>query len=210
MLSKVVLPEPVPPEMTMLHLTLTSADRSSAMAGVRAFFLSRSLICRGTTAKRRMVSTGPSSASGGMMAFTREPSGRRASAIGVDSSMRRPTRETILSMIFIRCASSLKRVSVLTMRPPRSTKMCSWPLTMISEIALSAINGSSGPRPMISFCRSATSRCFSVALSGRASSWISVHSTVLSWACSCSGLRLSMDDRSMRVSSRWCSCFLKL
>ena len=35
--------------------------------------------------------------------------GRRASTIGFDSSTRRPTRETIFSMIRIRCASSLKR-----------------------------------------------------------------------------------------------------
>ena len=41
--------------------------------------------------KRRIDSTGPSSASGGMIALTREPSGRRASTIGLDSSMRRPT-----------------------------------------------------------------------------------------------------------------------
>ena len=31
-----------------------------------------------------------------MMALTREPSGRRASTIGDASSMRRPTRETML------------------------------------------------------------------------------------------------------------------
>ena len=43
-----------------------------------------------------------------MMALTRLPSGRRASTIGDDSSMRRPTCETILSMIRSRCASSRK------------------------------------------------------------------------------------------------------
>ena len=41
---------------------------------------------------RRIDSTGPSSASGGMIALTREPSASRASTIGLDSSMRRPTR----------------------------------------------------------------------------------------------------------------------
>ena len=49
---------------------------------------------------------GPSSASGGMMALTREPSGSRASTIGLDSSMRRPTELTMRSMICIRCVSS--------------------------------------------------------------------------------------------------------
>jgi hypothetical protein len=38
-----------------------------------------------------MVSAGPSIASGGTMALMREPSGRRASQIGEDSSTRRPT-----------------------------------------------------------------------------------------------------------------------
>ena len=45
-------------------------------------------------------------ASGGMMALTREPSGRRASTIGLDSSMRRPTGETMRSMIRITWSSS--------------------------------------------------------------------------------------------------------
>jgi hypothetical protein len=78
-------------------------------------------ICSGTVAKRRIDRMGPSIASGGMMAFTREPSGSRASTIGLDSSMRRPTRETILSMIFIRWSSSLKLTSVASSRPRRST-----------------------------------------------------------------------------------------
>jgi hypothetical protein len=38
-----------------------------------------------------MVNAGPSMASGGTMALTREPSGRRASQIGEASSTRRPT-----------------------------------------------------------------------------------------------------------------------
>jgi hypothetical protein len=42
---------------------------------------------------------GPSMASGLMIALTREPSGRRASTIGEESSIRRPTAETIRSMI---------------------------------------------------------------------------------------------------------------
>jgi hypothetical protein len=44
----------------------------------------------GPVPKRRIDIEGPSSASGGMMAFTRDPSGRRASTIGEDSSTRRP------------------------------------------------------------------------------------------------------------------------
>src|SRR5215210_270197 len=43
----------------------------------------------------RIVSAGPSIASGGAMTLTRDPSGRRASQIGLASSTRRPTWLTI-------------------------------------------------------------------------------------------------------------------
>ena len=46
----------------------------------------------------RMVMQGPLRASGGMMAFTRLPSLRRASTRGLDSSMRRPMGATMRSM----------------------------------------------------------------------------------------------------------------
>ena len=71
---------------------------------------------------RRMLRQGPSSASGGMMALTREPSCRRASTMGCASSMRRPTCETIFSMMCSRCASSLKRTGVSESLPLRSMK----------------------------------------------------------------------------------------
>ena len=74
--------------------------------GVSVPNLIRSSIVYGSRANFRIVSVGPRSASGGMIAFTRLPSGRRASTIGDDSSMRRPTCETILSMIRSRCALS--------------------------------------------------------------------------------------------------------
>ena len=43
------------------------------------------------------------------MAFTREPSASRASTIGDDSSTRRPTRETMRSMICIKWSIVLER-----------------------------------------------------------------------------------------------------
>ena len=52
-----------------------------------------------------------------MIALTRLPSGRRASTIGDDSSMRRPTCETIRSMIRSRWASSRKVASVSSSLP---------------------------------------------------------------------------------------------
>ena len=50
--------------------------------------------------KRRIVSVGPLSASGGMITFTRSPVGRRASTIGLDSSTRRLTCETMRSIVW--------------------------------------------------------------------------------------------------------------
>ncbi len=52
-----------------------------------------------------------------MTALTRLPSGRRASTIGDDSSMRRPTWATILLMIRRRCHSSLNWTSLWERRP---------------------------------------------------------------------------------------------
>ncbi len=54
------------------------------------------------------------------MALTREPSAKRASTMGVDSSMRRPTCETILSMIRSRWASSRNVTLVSSSTPLRS------------------------------------------------------------------------------------------
>ncbi|GAA3853758.1 hypothetical protein GCM10022275_00280 [Tessaracoccus defluvii] len=60
----------------------------------------------------RMVSVEPLTARGAMIAFTREPSSSRASTSGDDSSMRRPMRVTMRSMICRRWASSRKVISV--------------------------------------------------------------------------------------------------
>ena len=80
-----------------------------------------------------------------MIAFTREPSGRRASTSGDDSSIRRPICPTIFVMIRRRCDESLKVSVVGESRPPRSIQMSRGPLTMISEIVGSERNRSSGP-----------------------------------------------------------------
>ncbi len=67
-----------------------------------------------------MVMTGPISDSGGMIAFTREPSVRRASTIGLDSSMRRPIGEMIRSMMRMTWSSFWKTTLVNSRRPLRS------------------------------------------------------------------------------------------
>ena len=127
-----------------------------AISGVRLLTASRSSIFSGVTAKRRIDTIGPSSASGGMIAFTREPSGSRASTIGLDSSMRRPTRETILSMIFIRCASSAKRTSVQSELAAALDVHLRVAVDQDVETVGSASSGSSGPRPSISCWMSRT------------------------------------------------------
>ena len=71
----------------------------------------------------RMVTSGPESESGGITALTRLPSGSRASTIGEDSSIRRPTWPTILLMIRRRCDSSVNVNGVRESRPSRSSQM---------------------------------------------------------------------------------------
>jgi hypothetical protein len=63
----------------------------------------------GSRANFRIVSVGPLSASGGMIALTRLPSGQARVDHRRRSSTRRPTCETILSMIRSRCALSTNR-----------------------------------------------------------------------------------------------------
>ena len=104
--SVVVLPVPVPPEISTFSLPLTQAARNCAALGETEPNEIRSFIVYGSRANLRIVSVGPLRARGGMIAFTREPSGRRASTIGEASSTRRPIWETILSMMRSRCELS--------------------------------------------------------------------------------------------------------
>ena len=67
-----------------------------------------------------MVSIGPISESGGMITLTRSPVGSRASTIGLDSSTRRLTCETIRSIVWLSWASVVKAVSTRWIRPSRS------------------------------------------------------------------------------------------
>ena len=107
--------------------------------------LIRSSIVYGSRENFRIVIVGPRSESGGMIAFTRLPSGRRASTIGDDSSIRRPTWDTILSMILSRWALSAKVVALRSSLPSRSMKIRSKLLTMTSVTVSSRSSGSNGP-----------------------------------------------------------------
>ena len=103
-----------------VELPRTQAAEKSGSCGVTSE-PTRSSIVYGFWENFRIVSTGPLSDSGGMIAFTRLPSGRRASTMGEPSSIRRPTWETILSMIRSRCSSSTKAEPVFTICPAYST-----------------------------------------------------------------------------------------
>ncbi len=96
----VVFPEPVPPEMMTFSRAFMAPSISASISGVNALKRRRSSLESGLEPNIRIVTTGPSRASGGMIALKREPSGSRASTIGEVSSTRRPTRETIRSMIW--------------------------------------------------------------------------------------------------------------
>ena len=81
----------------------------------------------------RMVMTAPSIASGGITALTRQPSGRRQSTRGLNSSTRRPTPAAIFWAIAVSC-SELRNLTEKSWasRPLRSTNTAFGPFTMIS------------------------------------------------------------------------------
>src|SRR3972149_6544617 len=98
-LSIVVLPEPVPPEMTALMREMTQALRNStASAVIVPYSISWSMVI-GLRANFRIVRSGPTSEIGGMTALTREPSGSRGSTYGPAPSMRPPGGEKKRGMI---------------------------------------------------------------------------------------------------------------
>jgi hypothetical protein len=159
------LPAPVPPEIRMLILARTAAARTSSMSREMLLFSSILSAVSGLVPNRRIETAGPSSASGGMMAFTRDPSGSRASTIGDDSSTRRPTAPTIRSMICNRCRSSRNLTSTFCSTPKRSIYTTSLPFTRMSEMVGSLSSTSSGPKPNTSSSSSAWSRSFSAEFS---------------------------------------------
>jgi hypothetical protein len=97
--------------MTMFFFAMTLRVRNFPICGVSApkeISFSRS---SGERENFRIVIAEPRSARGRMTALTREPSLRRASTSGDDSSMRRPRGVTIRSMTARTRSSSVKRAS---------------------------------------------------------------------------------------------------
>ena len=144
------------------------------MRGPRHPFETRSSAVIGTGENLRIVSAGPRSERGGMIAWTRLPSGSRASAQGDDSSTRRPSGPTIRS---IRCRTasspSNKPSGALSIRPSRSTYTSSGPFTITSVTSGSFNRNSIGPNPTTSSETSLTirvsSRCGRMAPLARSS-----------------------------------------
>ncbi|CAB4965469.1 unannotated protein [freshwater metagenome] len=91
-LSNVVFPAPAPPLTMMLHRDCTAHSSNFATPGEQT---SGNWIVRAPNL--RMVSSGPSTESGGTTPLTREPSGSRASTIGDVRSMRKPSGATMRS-----------------------------------------------------------------------------------------------------------------
>ena len=119
----------------------------------------RSSAVIGTGENLRMVSTGPRSERGGMIAWTLLPSGSRASAQGDDSSTRRPSGPTMRSIRCRTASSPSNRPSgALSIRPSRSTYTSSGPLTMTSVTLGSFNRNSIGPNPTTSSETSLTMR----------------------------------------------------
>ena len=88
------MPDPVPPQTTMLRRSRTASRSSRGDVG-REQNAARGIA---SAPNRRMVMQGPSTANGGTTALTREPSGKRASTNGEERSTRRPSGPTTFSM----------------------------------------------------------------------------------------------------------------
>ncbi len=139
-LSSVVLPAPVPPATTRFQPAVTASASSSATGSAH-----QAASGSGRTEKRRTARQGPSTDTGATTAWTRDPSGRRASTTGLDRSTRRPRGVTIRS-ISSSTSDRLSRRPVATSAPCRSTHTDPSPFTSRSVTAGSPATPLSGPR----------------------------------------------------------------
>ena len=131
----------------MLYLARTRSSSLSAISWViEPYSMSFSIVI-GVFENLRIVSVGPHRAMGGSTTFTREPSGRRVSQIGLAWLTSRPARPTMRWITssnrrwLSNCLSSLNR------RPFCSMKMFSGPLIITSVMVSSFKMESSRPKP---------------------------------------------------------------
>jgi hypothetical protein len=111
---------------------LTEAARKSSIGLRHGAVFVRESSRSGRAPNRRMDSFGPPSASGGTTALTREPSGSRASTIGLTSSIRRPDPgdDPLNDPHHVLLIG--EHTSVRSSRPRRSTNTSCGPLTRMS------------------------------------------------------------------------------
>ncbi len=112
----------VPPLINTFRRSSTNPRMRSASSLEIAPRAIRSSNRKGDAPKRRIVISAPSTAIGGRTTLTRDPSGRRASTIGVASSMRRPQAATSRTAVCRNSSASRKRVSTRRIRPSTSTQ----------------------------------------------------------------------------------------
>ena len=149
-LSSVVFPEPVDPLTTIERRSRTAWRRSGDEVG------RPERVDRHGRRSDRMVRYGPSMASGAMTAFTREPSGRRASTSGRSAVDPQPERARSPDRCSVRSALPASgtgpRATCRALDPDRVRPVDHHFLT-----SGSARRASSGPSPMISATRRAVS-----------------------------------------------------
>ncbi len=163
-LSNVVLPAPVAPATSTFQPARTIQCRNRSASASTAN--SRTDTARAPN--RRIVTHGPSTASGGRTAWSREPSAKRASTMGDERSRRRPRGAITRSAMRTMPAASRVSASGST-TPSRSTKARPGPLSITSVTAGSARTGSSTPRPTAS-CTSSVSSASNRSAASRGSS----------------------------------------
>ncbi len=209
-----------------LTRSCTHSSRKVAISGlIVPKSTSRSSV-NGWRENLRMVSAGPWIARGGIIALTREPSGKRASTKGLLSSMRRPMGATMRSITWRRSASSRKATSMRSRRPSRSMKIFHGSFTMISVMVGSSSKGSSGPRPTIrsttdrvrsSCCvwvrmrrSSSISRC-NLPLNASRGGMVSRNPSSISASNSSESRRWRRSSiSSIMLSDAFCSCFIQV
>lgn len=146
-LSSVVFPAPVPPATSRFIRSETDTRSSSAPSSVMpptSTSASRSVTA---SEKRRTATIGPSTDAGGITAWSREPSGSRASTAGLARSIRSPRGAITRSTAAITARSSANATSVRSREPRRSIHTSDGPFTRTSVTSGSRSSRSIGPRP---------------------------------------------------------------
>lgn len=138
--NTVVFPDPVPPLTKMLYPAFTTFRKNAAASSLMEPHSRSCRIRTGSFGKRRIVITGPFSATGSSTILTRDPSANRASAMGLALDTLRLQKLTICCTTSSSFSLDEKLFSHRVSLPPRSTKIFSGPFTIISVTSGSSIS----------------------------------------------------------------------